>query len=358
MKKERGAIFVAVEKKDLTIKHTSGINVSSSATSIPKVCMAFCPEKQRTVMIGYDPMKPSIYVEEWGERFKNLNIREVSLIIDPTGEKIQIAQMKGKYVRPTEKNLMHYLRISPFNKDNHAKDSEFREEQPKVTASYYELNFEKQAKTRRTSDKEQTKAKALVYESDYEAKKAYCVAKGINTKAPDGAPLSDAELEDMLAYRAEKDPETFQKEYNTPEIWNAFYIRKAIERGYLSEKDGGRVLVDSTGNVVKSAPVSQRAIDALAKGAATNNANDAYSLDTIKGFVTGKKEKKVVERQSDKNVLDSAISCGVIEKQGDLYLFEGENLGSSRTAIINRLDTDEKLRTKVTKLVELESENG
>ena len=231
-------------------------------------------------MIGYDPMKPSIYVEEWGERFKNLNIREVSLIIDPTGEKIQIAQMKGKYVRPTEKNLMHYLRISPFNKDNHAKDSEFREEQPKVTASYYELNFEKQAKTRRTSDKEQTKAKALVYESDYEAKKAYCVAKGINTKAPDGAPLSDAELEDMLAYRAEKDPETFQKEYNTPEIWNAFYIRKAIERGYLSEKDGGRVLVDSTGNVVKSAPVSQRAIDALAKGAATNNANDAYYANT------------------------------------------------------------------------------
>lgn len=352
MEKKRGAWFVAIEKKDHTIKHSNGINVSTSATNIPRVCMAYSPEKGQVVMVGYDPTKPSIYVDEWGDRFKDLNLREVASTIDPNGDKIQIKQMQGKYVRPSEYRLLEYLRIIPFNRD--VREGENADYQPTdSTVSFYELNFEKQAKTRRSSDKEQTRAKALVYESDYETKKSYCIAKGINTKTSDGAPLSDAELEDILAFRAEKDPQKFQKEYNNPIIWNAYYIRLALERGYIQEQDGGRVLVDGSGSVLKSAPVSQQAVDALAKGAAGNNAKDAYAIDSIREMLgQGKKQpKEKVEPKGD--IFDTAVSLNVIENVDGYYLFDSKNLGSSKAGARKALENDTETRRKVEKLIEL-----
>lgn len=350
MEKKRGAWFVAIEKKDHTIKHSSGINVSTSATNIPKVCMAFCPKRQQTVMVGYDPTKPSIYVDEWGDRFKDLNMREVAQVIDPNGDKIQIKQMQGKYVKPTEYRLLEYLRIVPFNKD--VRTGENADYQPATTASFYELNFEAQAKTRRSSDKEQTKAKALVYQSDYETKKSYCIAKGINTKTQDGAPLSDAELEDILAFKAEQNPETFQKEYNNPYIWNAYYIRLALERGLLQEQDGGRVLVDNQGAVIKSAPVSQQAVEALAKGAATNVSKDAHAIDTIRELLGGeKKQPKKVEKG---DLFDTAVALGIIEDVDGIYVFEGSTIGSSKTSARKKVEGNDSMRTKISKLIDLQ----
>ncbi len=353
--KQRGAWFVAIEKKDPTLKSNNGINVSTSSISIPRVCLAYSPEKQDVVMVGYYPSAPSIYVDEWGERYKGLSIKEVVEMIDPRGEKIKIDSSKGKHVHPTDIKLIQYLRIHPANKNvNH-------ERNPLASKSFYELNFELEAKTRRVSDKEKTVAKSLVYESDFATKKAYCVAKNIKTKDSYGAPLSDAELEDILAFKAEQDPENFKREYNSGEIWNAYYIRTALDRGYLTESDGGRVLVDSNGNTIKSAPVGINATQALAKGAATNNAKDSFAIDSIKEMIEGKKKTVTPPSSSNGNLLTRAVELEVIEelKEGraTTYLFDGKSYGS-KTQIQGQIDGDEAFRNKLTKLVELENDKA
>jgi len=353
---ERGAIFVAVEKKDLTIKNNNGINVSTSSISIPKVCLAYSPERKSVVMIGYYQSAPSIYVDEWGDRFKGLSVREVIEIIDPRGEKIKIDSVRGKYVHPKDVKLIKYLRLHPANKNvNH-------ELNPLASKSFYELNFETEAKVRRVSDKEQTKAKALVYQSDYTTKKAYCVAKGVPVKDGYGAPLSDAELEDKLAWLAEKDPETFQREYNSGEIWNSYYIRIALERGHLTESDGGRVLIDSSGNIIKSAPVGINAVVALAKGAATNNAKDSFAIDSIRGMIESKKNVPSSDNKDNgKDLLSDAVNFGIVEVMQEgrakTYLFEGKSYGS-KTQIQGQIDQNEEFRNKLAKLVELENDKA
>lgn len=352
---KRGAIFVAVEKKDLTIKNNNGVNVSTSSISIPKVCLAYSNEKKEVVMIGYYQSAPSIYVDEWGDRFKGLSIREVIEIIDPRGEKIKIDSVRGKYVHPNDIKLAQYLRLHPANKNVK------HELNPLASKSFYELNFESEAKSRRVSDKEKTIAKSLVYESDFETKKAYCVAKNINVKDAYGAPLSDAELEDRLAWAAEQDPENFKREYNSGEIWNSYYIRTALERGYLTETDGGRVLLDSNGNTIKSAPVGINAISALAKGAATNNPKDSFAIDSIKEMIQGKKKTVTPTPSGNGNLLSRALDLGIIEAltegRATTYLFEGKSYGS-KTQVQGQIEKDDAFRNKLTKLVELEDDKA
>jgi hypothetical protein len=350
--KPRGVYFIAIEKKDPAMGSKYGINVSSSSVSIPKVCMAYSSEKKDVVMIGYDPTKKDIYVDEWGDRYNGKDIKEVTEMIDRNADKIKISQTKGKYVAAADWKLAKYLRACPFNKDVK------HEANPKTTPTFYELNFEADAKKKVQDDKAQTQAKALVYASDFETKRAYCIAKSIPTTDTHGAPISDAELEVNLVYKASQEPEDFQREFNSAEIWNAYYIRTAMERGFIYEQDGGRVLVDNVGTIVKSAPVGQSAIVALAKGAATNKPKDALAIDSLKDMIEGKQEKKtpVETTTTNEDVIFKALNYNLIEKSDDIFLFEGKNLGSSKTGLSKRLEQEGVLE-KLTKLVELEDDN-
>jgi hypothetical protein len=302
----------------------------------------FDPETDTNRIIRYVPGEKSIYLDEQTNQ--------------DLGKKYYIQFINGfLYVSPMEKTLLEFIQKCNFNEA-----CEYR--MPGKEVLFRKQNHTNTARKLMTDDRQIMKAKAAAYDMPIEELVAYARVLNINVDR------DPEEIRYHMSVIAGEDPDTFLQGLSNPSTKRKHWVLAAIDRGVITLDRNTRKIKWSNGQAICTAPYGIDPIDHFVDLTFEAEGEEVYShlKKLVDPKVEDNQEREApkmdpyegpgldVEKLGTLDLFENCVKYGVLGKNGNWYVYDGENIAMGKKKATEKIDSDEDLNKNLRKSLLLE----